>query len=123
MLNKNKLIYIDFSNYEVVKALILGRKELEDKVNSTNFGINACYGQTLTLEEIVCIYASLDSLIEKCEFDDKRTELIMLLFEGKSVVDLEKYTSRKTRGNRWLLDTIIKDMNQKAEKEFKIGGE
>ena len=122
-MNKDKLIYIDFSNYEVVKALILCRRELEDKIDSTNFGVNASYGQTLTLEEIVCIYASLDSLIEKCKFDDKRAELIMLLFEGNSVVDLEKYTSRKTRGNRWLLDTIIKEMNQRAEKELKIGGE
>lgn len=117
------MIYIDFSNYEIVKALILGRKELEAKINSTNFGVNVSYEQELTLEDIVCIYASLDSLIEKCEFDDKRAELIMLLFEGNSVVDLEKYTSRKTRGNRWLLDTIIKEMNQRAEKEFKIGGE
>lgn len=123
MLNKDKLIYIDFSNYEVVKALILCRRELEDKIDSTNFGINASYGQTLTLEEIVCIYASLDSLIEKCKFNNKRLELLSLLFKGNSIVDVKEYIPRGTRGTRKLLDSIIKDINDMSKSVSEIGGE
>lgn len=122
-MNKNKLIYIDFSNYEIVKALILGRKELEAKINSTNFGVNVSYEQELTLEDIVCIYASLDSLIEKCEFNNKRLELLELLFKGSSIVDVKKYVSRGTRGTRKLLDSIIKDINNMSRCVSEIGGE
>ena len=122
-MNKNKLIYIDFSNYEIVKALILGRKELEAKINSTNFGVNVSYEQELTLEDIVCIYASLDSLIEKCEFNSKRLELLELLFKGNSIVGVKEYVPRGTRGTRKLLDSIIKDINNMSNCVSEIGGE
>ena len=105
-----KLDYIDFTRYEIVRFLILNRVELETSAKESN------NNSSLTSEDIVCIYISLDEIIDRCEFNNKRTELIKMLFSGKRISDLDG----KKSGNSRIVSRIIQDINNRAIIDKKV---
>ena len=105
-----KLDYIDFTRYEIVRFLILNRVELETSAKESD------NSSLLTSEDIICIYTSLDELIDRCEFNNKRTELIKMLFSGKRISDLDG----KKSGNSRIVSRIIQDINNRAIIDKKV---
>lgn len=102
-----KLDYIDFTRYEIVRFLILNRVELETSAKESN------NNSSLTSEDIVCIYISLDEIIDRCEFNNKRTELIKMLFLGKKI-------NRDDRASQRMLVRLIQDINDRAIIDRKV---
>lgn len=105
-----KLDYIDFRKYEIVRFLILNRLELEISTKES------FSNDSLTPEDIMCIYISLDDIIERCNFNEKRMLLLNKLFKGKRISDLEGKKSANSR----IISRIIQDINNKAIIDRKV---
>ena len=90
-IHKKERVYMDFSlsDKNVVKYLILCRSKI-DLAYELNTNVNIHHaGDTFEFnQELICLYASLDSLIEKINFKDGDREILELLFRGSSVGDL-----------------------------------
>lgn len=102
-----KLDYIDFRKYEIVRFLILNRLELE--ISTKESSVN----DSLTPEDIMCIYISLDDIIERCNFNEKRMLLLNKLFKGIKI-------DRDNRASQRMLLRIIQDINDKAMTDRKV---
>lgn len=71
---------LTLSDNNVVKQLILHRNKVDITYNVNDvFEIN---------QELVALYASLDKVIEECEFKPKQKEFLELLFNGNSIRDI-----------------------------------
>lgn len=102
-----KLDYIDFTNYEIVRFLILNRVELETSAKESN------NNSSFTSEDVICIYISLDEIIDRCFFKEKRVKLLNKLFSGIKI-------SRDDRASQRLLMRIVQDINNKALIDKKV---
>lgn len=102
-----KLDYIDFRKYEIVRFLILNRLELEISTKES------FSNDSLTPEDIMCIYISLDDIIERCNFNEKRMLLLNKLFKGIKI-------DRDNRASQRMLLRIIQDINDKAMTDRKV---
>lgn len=102
-----KLDYIDFRKYEIVRFLILNRLELEISTKES------FANDSLTPEDIMCIYISLDDIIERCNFNEKRMLLLNKLFKGIKI-------DRDNRASQRMLLRIIQDINDKAMTDRKV---
>ena len=102
-----KLDYIDFTKYEIVRFLILNRVELEISLKESS------NNSSLTSEDVICIYISLDEIIDRCFFKEKRMELLNKLFSGIKI-------SRDDRASQRMLMRIVQDINNKALADKKV---
>jgi hypothetical protein len=81
--------HFTLSDENVLKYLILSRSTIDVGYGaSTNINIYQA-GDTFDFNsEIIAMYASLDKVIEKIEFDEKELQFIKLLFDGNSIRDV-----------------------------------
>jgi hypothetical protein len=80
---------LTLSDVEVVKYLILYRSKVDTSYDvNINIDINQS-GDTFEFnQELVALYASLDVLIEGCNFKEKHIRLLELLYEGNTLQDI-----------------------------------
>lgn len=112
---------ISLSDKKTIRYLILNRTTLDPLCgsNSNSFmfhNYSDIYSFNTALSDI---YVSLDSIIEECKFNKKRTELLELLFEGYSISDIccldEEFEMSATCK---MLKRIIRDIIKMNNKMF-----
>lgn len=82
---------LTLSDENVVKYLILYRNKVDVNYGaSTNINIDRA-GDTFEFnQELICLYLSLDTTIEKCKFKQRQIKLLELIFEGNTMQDICK---------------------------------
>lgn len=80
---------LTLSDENVVKYLIQYRSKV-DLLYSANMNINIEQAGDMFEfnQELVALYASLDSIIIECKFKEKQSMLLELLFEGNTLSDI-----------------------------------
>ena len=83
--------HLTLSDENVVKYLLLYRSSVDVSYGAnTNVNINQAGDMFEFNQELICLYASLDSLIKRLDFKDKEKELIDLIFKGNTIPDVVK---------------------------------
>lgn len=70
---------LTLSDKNVVKYLILYRSKLDTLYTGGTVEFN---------QELIALYASLDIIIELCNFKEKQIRLLNLLFDGNKIYDI-----------------------------------
>ena len=70
---------LTLSDKNVVKYLILYRSKLDTLYTGGTVEFN---------QELIALYASLDVIIELCNFKEKQIRLLNLLFDGNKIYDI-----------------------------------
>lgn len=80
---------LTLSDENVVKYLIQYRSKV-DLLYSANMNINIEQAGDMFEfnQELIALYASLDSIISECRFKEKQLLLLELLFEGNTLSDI-----------------------------------
>lgn len=76
------------SDKNVIKYLILYRSKLDLLYNSNVNSINEAGDLFKVDQEIIVLYASLDSIIEQCNFNKKQLKLLDYIFQGNTIYDI-----------------------------------
>lgn len=81
--------HLTLSDEAVVKYLILYRSKVDVSYGANiNININQA-GDTFEFnQELICLYASLDVVLEKIDFSEKQDKLLKLIFEGNTLNDI-----------------------------------
>lgn len=80
---------LTLSDKNVVKYLILYRSKIDVAYNvNININIEQAGDVFEFNQELIALYASLDVTIELCNFKQKQTRLLELLFEGYTLHDI-----------------------------------
>ena len=83
--------HLTLSDENVVKYLILYRSSVDVSYGAnTNVNINQAGDMFELNQELICLYASLDSVIARLHLKDREQELIGLVFDGNSMSDIIK---------------------------------
>ena len=82
---------LTLSDNNVVKYLILYRSKV-DVIHSVNTNTNIeRAGDSFEFnQELIALYVSLDTTIDKCNFKEKQVKLLELIFEGNTIHDICK---------------------------------
>jgi hypothetical protein len=81
--------HLTLADENVVKYLILYRNKVDVAYGAdTNININQAGDMFEFNQELVCLYASLDDTIKKCNFKEKQMRLLELIFEGNTMKDI-----------------------------------
>jgi len=81
--------HLTLSDENVVKYLILYRNKVDVGYGAnTNIDINTAGDMFEFNQELICLYASLDKLIEKIDLNEKETQFLRLIFEGNTIADV-----------------------------------
>ena len=100
---------LTLSDSEAVKYLILFRSKVDVVYSAnTNININEA-GDTFDFnQELIAMYTSLDKTIEQCNFKEKQSKLLELLFEGNTLQDICKMDiGYKSSATYDLLDRMV----------------
>lgn len=96
------------SNENVVKYLILYRYKLDVAYNSNiNIDINYAGDIYEFNEELICLYASLDQLLNKINLKDKDKDFLTLTFKGYSISDINEIYKIPKRTAYDILSRIV----------------
>ncbi|QGJ85048.1 hypothetical protein [Lactococcus phage P1048] len=83
---------IDFTNYDVVRNVILNKQTIIEVVTyqqrSKFLSFENREFNIELVEYVENIYSKLDKYIEVCNFNNKNTKLIHMLFEGYSIKEI-----------------------------------
>lgn len=81
--------HLTLSDENVVKYLILYRNSV-DVSYGANVNVNIYQAGDMFEfnQELICLYASLDSLIKRVDLNDKEREIIDLVFNGNTISDI-----------------------------------
>lgn len=130
-INKKERDYKDMnlSDRNVVKYLILSRSKIDVAYNTVqNTSIEQSGGVFEFNQELISLYASLDSTIELCNFKEKQSNLLKLLFEGYTLYevwnDMDMGYSRSATYDLFnrMLDKIVELNNSLWRKSMKSQG-
>lgn len=108
---------LTLSDENVVKYLILYRSKLDVTYKAnTNINFNQAGDVFEFNQELICLYASLDKIIEKVIVDEKELKFLSLLFEGNTITDtinVYKHYPKMTTYRAWsrIIEIIIKENN------------
>lgn len=81
--------HLTLSDEDVVRYLIEYRSKVDIAYGAdTNINIYQAGDMFEFNQELICLYASLDNAIEQCNFKEKQTKLLELLFEGNTLRDV-----------------------------------
>ena len=119
--NEREWENLNLSDYDTVKYLILYRSKVDSIYNSNiNFNINDAGDMFEFNQELVATYASLDTIIDKCNFKSKQRRLLMLLFDGNKIHDICSMNKGYKRSATYdLFDRIIKRIVTQNNIEWK----
>lgn len=100
---------LTLSDRNVVKYLILYRSKVDVAYNAnTNINIEQAGDVFEFNQELIALYASLDVLIEKCNFREKQSKLLKLIFDGNTILDICSMDIGYTRSATYeLFDRMI----------------
>ena len=116
------------SDRNVVKYLILYRSKLDVLYNvNKNIDIKEAGSAFEFNQEIIALYASLDTIIELCNFKKKQKILLKLLFEGNKIYDICNMNIGFKRSATYdlfdrMIDKIVEVNNELWKKSMKIQG-
>lgn len=80
---------LTLSDENVVKYLILYRSSVDVSYGAnTNININQAGDMFEFNQELICLYASLDKIIERLNLNSREKKLIELIFEGNKISDI-----------------------------------
>lgn len=80
---------LTLSDDNVVKYLILYRNKVDVSYGAnTNIDINSAGDMFDFNQELICLYASLDKVIDKMDLNEKELKLLSLIFEGNTIADV-----------------------------------
>jgi hypothetical protein len=83
--------HLTLSDENVVKYLIEFRSKVDVGYGAeTNININQAGDMFDFNQELICLYASLDETIKKCNFKEKQSKLLELIFDGNTLRDICK---------------------------------
>lgn len=89
---ERQYLNMTLSDYVVVKYLLLYRSKVDVNYGAdTNININEAGDMFEFNQELICLYASLDEVIDKIEFSEKEEKLLKLVFEGNTLADMKSY--------------------------------
>ena len=104
---------LTLSDKNVVKYLILHRSKVDVVYHSnTNININQAGDVFEFNQELIALYASLDSIIKKIKLNSKEKEFLNMIFEGNTISDIihiHKLYAQKTayRTLNKIVDCIV----------------
>ncbi|AYP68235.1 hypothetical protein PQE75_gp103 [Bacillus phage vB_BcoS-136] len=80
---------VTLSDENVVKYLILYRSKVDVSFGAnTNINIEQAGDMFEFNQELIALYSSLDKTVEQCEFKEKQTKLLELIYEGYTLQDI-----------------------------------
>lgn len=107
--------HLTLSDENVIKYLILYRNKVDVAYGAnTNIDINSAGDMFEFNQELICLYASLDRVIEKLNLNEKESKFLTLIFEGNTIADVinvYKLYPKKTayRTLNRIIDSIVKE--------------
>ena len=100
--------HLTLSDENVVKYLILYRSSVDVSYGAnTNVNINQAGDMFELNQELICLYASLDSVIERLHLKDREKELIGLVFDGNNMSDVIKYYNYPQKTAYRILNRVV----------------
>src|SRR5205085_508220 len=87
---------------------------------NTNIDINSAGDMFEFNQELICLYASLDNVIDSIDLNEKELDFLRLIFEGNTisdVINVYKLYPKKTAYRT--LNRIIDNIVEKNYKEWK----
>ena len=113
--------HLTLSDEDVVKYLILYRNKVDVAYGAnTNIDINSAGDMFEFNQELICLYASLDNVIDSIDLNEKELDFLRLIFEGNTisdVINVYKLYPKKTAYRT--LNRIIDNIVEKNYKEWK----
>lgn len=80
---------LTLSDENVVKYLLLYRSHVDVSYGAnTNININQAGDMFEFNQELICLYVSLDNIMNRIKLKEKELELIRLIFEGNTISDV-----------------------------------
>lgn len=109
LLNERDYRNFTLSDRNVVKYLILYRNKLDVTYSGNkNIAIENIASAFEFNQELIALYASLDTIIDLCDFEEKQIKLLELLYEGNKIYDICNMNIGYTRSATYeLLDRMI----------------
>lgn len=99
---------LTLSDENVVKYLILYRSKVDVSYGANiNINMNQA-GDTFEFnQELICLYASLDVIIDRIKLRDKDKDFLRLIFEGNTIGDIIEDHKYPRRTAYRMLDRIV----------------
>ena len=112
---------IDFTNYNVVRNIILNKQEIIETVTyqqrSKFLSFENREFDIELVDYVNDIYSTLDGYIEDCNFNKKYTKLIYMLFKGCSIKEIAGELKIGDSGIFKSLSRIVLKINSVAVKD------
>ena len=112
---------IDFTNYNVVRNIILNKQEIIETVTyqqrSKFLSFENREFDIELVDYVRDIYSTLDDYIEVCSFNKKNTKLIYMLFKGCSIKEIARELKVGDSGIFKSLSRIVLKINSVAVKD------
>lgn len=119
---------LTLSDRNVVKYLIMHRSSVDISYYA-NFNVDITQaGDVFELnQELIALYSSLDVVIEKCNFKDKQSELLRLIFDGNTLQDICATNKNYKKSATYdllerMVDKITKKNNELWKESMKVQG-
>ncbi len=112
--------HFTLSDKDVVKYLITSRSKIDLSYGAVvNININQAGDLFDFNQEIIALYASLDSILNRLDLKEKDQKFIHLLFEGNTVADIIKYHDYPKKTAYRTMDRIIEKITALNEQDWK----
>lgn len=110
---------LNLSEYNVVMYLIKYRSKVDILYNANiNTDFNSSGDIYEFNQELICLYASLDKIIEKLELDNYNMKFLELIFEGSNVRDITMLNIGYDGNSYRLLDKICKKIVKQNDEDW-----
>lgn len=110
---------LNLSEYNVVMYLIKYRSKVDILFNANiNTDFNSSGDIYEFNQELICLYASLDKIIEKLNLDEHNKKFLELIFEGNNVRDITMMNIGYDGNSYRLLDKLCKKIVKQNDEDW-----
>lgn len=110
---------LNLSEYNVVMYLIKYRSKVDILFNANiNTDFNSSGDIYEFNQELICLYASLDKIIEKLDLDEHNKKFLELIFEGNNVRDITMMNIGYDGNSYRLLDKLCKKIVKQNDEDW-----
>lgn len=112
--------HLTLSDENVVKYLILYRSKVDVNYGANvNININQAGDMFEFNQELICLYASLDTTISNISLKEKEAEFLELIFEGNTITDIIKNNNYPKKTAYRILERIVDKVVQENNDSWK----
>lgn len=111
---------LTLSDENVVKYMILYRNKVDVSYGAnTNININLAGDMFEFNQELICLYVSLDKLVEKIDLNEKEQKILELIFKGDTIADIIKYNGYPRKTAYRILNKLVEKITKENNKDWK----